>query len=76
MTNLQRNQTVLEMLIQSKAEKLGLRETDLVVDQAIYAKAVDIVLSPETFVSMTHVEKMLFCVKNFKIPEIWTFFHF
>ena len=36
--------TVLEMLLQAKekAEKLGLLETDLVVDQAIYAKAVEI----------------------------------
>ena len=40
--------TVLEMLLQTKekAEKLGLLETDLVVDQAIYAKAVEILSNP------------------------------
>ena len=40
--------TVLELLIQSKAkaEHLGLEETDVVVDQAIYAKAVEILANP------------------------------
>ena len=39
---------VLEILTQSKlkAEKLGLCETDVVFDQAIYAKAVEIMLNP------------------------------
>ena len=36
--------TVLELLTQSKikAEKLGLKETDVVLDQAIYAKACEV----------------------------------
>lgn len=40
--------TVLELLQQSKlkAEKLGLQETDVVLDQAIYAKAIEIVMNP------------------------------
>ena len=40
--------TVLELLVQSKAkaEHLGLQETDVVVDQAIYAKAVEILANP------------------------------
>lgn len=40
--------TVLELLLQSKAKamKIGLSETDVVVDQAIYAKAVDILANP------------------------------
>lgn len=40
--------TVLELLLQSKAkaEYLGLKETDIVVDQAIYAKAVEILQNP------------------------------
>ena len=40
--------TVLEMLLQSKAkaEHLGLVETDVIVDQAIYAKAVEILENP------------------------------
>ena len=40
---------VLEILTQSKlkAEKLGLSETDFVFDQAIYAKAVEIMLNPD-----------------------------
>eukprot|EP00794_Sanderia_malayensis_P010526 gene10526-11631_t len=39
---------VLEALIQSKlkAEELGLSETDVVFDQAIFAKAVEVVLNP------------------------------
>ena len=42
-------EVVLEILIQSKekAIQLGLKETDIVVDQAIYAKAVEIVLNPK-----------------------------
>ena len=41
-------ETVLEILTQSKykAEKIGLKETDVVLDQAIYAKAVEILLNP------------------------------
>lgn len=41
-------ETVLELLNQSKlkAEKLGLTETDVVLDMAIYAKAVEIILKP------------------------------
>ena len=40
--------TVLELLSQSKlkAEKLGLMETDVVLDMAIYAKALEIILNP------------------------------
>ena len=40
--------TVLELLTQSKlkAEKLGLRETDVVLGMAIYAKAVEILMNP------------------------------
>ena len=40
--------TVLELLQQSKckAEHLGLTETDIVLDQAIYAKAFEILLNP------------------------------
>lgn len=40
--------TVLELLSQSKlkAEKLGLTETDVVLDMAIYAKAVEIIMNP------------------------------
>lgn len=40
--------TVLEMLLQSKAkaEHLGLSDTDVVVDQTIYAKAVEIIENP------------------------------
>ena len=40
--------TVLEVLKQSKEkpEVLGLTETDIVMDQAIYAKAVDILVNP------------------------------
>ena len=40
--------TVLELLSQSKlkAEKLGLTETDVVLDTAIYSKAVEILLNP------------------------------
>ena len=40
--------TVLELLSQSKikAEKLGLAETDVVLDMAIYAKAVEIMMNP------------------------------
>ena len=40
--------TVLELLLQSKAkaEHLGLDETDIVVDQAIYAKAVEVLQNP------------------------------
>ncbi|XP_047132181.1 uncharacterized protein LOC124811086 [Hydra vulgaris] len=40
--------TVLEVLLHSKAkaENLGLTETDVVVDQAIYAKAVEILMNP------------------------------
>ena len=39
---------VLEILLQSKekATKLGLSETDIVMVQAIYAKAVDVLLNP------------------------------
>ncbi|XP_066913563.1 uncharacterized protein [Clytia hemisphaerica] len=39
---------VLELLTQSKikAEKLGLAETDVVLDQAIYAKACEILMNP------------------------------
>ncbi len=39
--------TVLELLIQSKlkAEKLGLTETDVVLDMAIYSKAVEILMN-------------------------------
>jgi len=39
---------VLELLVQSKlkAEKLGLEETDVVFDQAIYAKAVEVLMNP------------------------------
>ncbi len=39
---------VLDILNQSKAkaERLGLSEVDVVFDQAIYAKAVEIVLNP------------------------------
>ena len=39
---------VLELLIQSKlkSEKLGLSETDIVVDQAIYAKCVEVLVNP------------------------------
>ena len=42
------NDTVLELLQQSKckAEKLGLDETDIVLDQAIYAKATVILSNP------------------------------
>ena len=42
------NDTVLELLTQSKlkAEKLGLTETDVVLDMAIYAKAVAILMNP------------------------------
>ena len=42
------NDTVLELLQQSKckAEKLGLDETDIVLDQAIYAKATEILSNP------------------------------
>ena len=41
--------TVLELLIQSKlkAEKLGLAETDVVLDMAIYSKAVEILMNPK-----------------------------
>ena len=41
--------TVLELLIQSKvkAEKLGLDETDVVLDMAIYSKAVEILMNPK-----------------------------
>ena len=41
-------ETVLELLRQSKikAEKLGLSETDIVLDLAIYAKAVEILSNP------------------------------
>ena len=41
-------ETVLELLMQSKekAEALGLSETDVVLDQAIYAKAVEILQNP------------------------------
>jgi len=40
--------TVLEILIQSKAkaENMGLRETDVVMDQAIYTKAVEVLANP------------------------------
>ena len=40
--------TVLELLYQSKikAEKLGLTETDVVLDMTIYSKAVEIILNP------------------------------
>ena len=40
--------TVLELLSQSKvkAEKLGLIETDMVLNMAIYAKAVEVVMNP------------------------------
>lgn len=40
--------TVLELLSQSKlkAEKLGLNETDVVLDMAIYSKAVEIIMNP------------------------------
>lgn len=40
--------TVLELLSQSKlkAEKLGLTETDVVLDMAIYSKAVEILINP------------------------------
>lgn len=40
--------TVLELLSQSKikAEKLGLVETDVVLDMAIYAKAVEVMMNP------------------------------
>ena len=43
--------TVLELLTQSKikAEKLGLVETDVVLDMAIYSKAVDIFMNPRHF---------------------------
>ncbi len=41
-------ETVQELLVQSKekAEALGLSETDVVMDQAIYAKALEILLMP------------------------------
>ncbi len=41
--------TVLELLQQSKikAEKIGLNETDVVLDLAIYAKAVEILMNPQ-----------------------------
>ena len=50
--------TVLELLLQSKAkaESLGLKETDIVVDQAIYAKAVEILQNP------THADLKKFIV--------------
>ena len=50
--------TVLELLVQSKckAERLGLTETDIVVDQAIYAKAVEILMNP------THIDLKRFIV--------------
>ena len=40
--------TVLELLTQSKlkAEKIGLEETDVVLDMAIYAKAFEILMNP------------------------------
>lgn len=40
--------TVLELLSQSniKAEKLGLVQTDVVFDMAIYAKAVEVMMNP------------------------------
>ena len=40
--------TVLELLTQSKlkAEKIGLEETDVVLDMAIYAKASEILMNP------------------------------
>lgn len=40
--------TVLELLNQSKlkAEKLGLNETDVILDMAIYSKAVEILMNP------------------------------
>ncbi|CAB4021754.1 Hypothetical predicted protein, partial [Paramuricea clavata] len=40
--------TVLELLSQSKlkAEKLGLNETDVILDMAIYSKAVEIMMNP------------------------------
>ena len=43
--------TVPELLSQSKikAEKLGLVQTDVVLDVAIYAKAVEVVGSPPTY---------------------------
>ena len=39
---------VLELLTQSKlkSEKLGLKETDVLLDQAIYEKAVEIMMNP------------------------------
>lgn len=39
---------VLEMLEQSKAkaEKLDLKEADVVVDQAVYAKAFEVLMNP------------------------------
>ena len=44
--------TVLELLSQSKlkAEKLGLTETDVVLDMAIYSKAVEILMNPRYIV--------------------------
>lgn len=41
-------EVVLEMLLQSKekATHLRLKETDIVMDQAIYANAVEVVLNP------------------------------
>ena len=41
--------TVLELLVQTKfkAEKLGLAETDVVLDMAIYSKAVEILMNPK-----------------------------
>ncbi len=41
--------TVLELLSQSKikAEKLGLVDTDVVLDMAIYAKAVEVMMNPK-----------------------------
>ena len=51
-------EVVLEILLQSKekATHLGLTETDIVMDQAIYAKAVEIVLIP------AHEDLKKYCV--------------
>ena len=40
---------VLELLEQSKAkaQKLGLNDTDVVVDQAVYAKAFEVLMNPK-----------------------------
>ena len=49
--SLTKMETVLELLRQckEKAESLNLKETDLVLDHAIYAKAVEIVMDERYF---------------------------